>query len=286
MGYIARKSAHLVIAFFVLIAISALPTLVVQTDFSLTNYWSGIQQQLDQLQKLDEITYYNITAQTDLPLLPELGPLVKESVIIFTTALALSTMLGLMYAYFYYRSGSRVRTVLHQTSQTLEMVPDLFWLIFSQFLAISIYKTTGFDRIEVAGGYAEYIRLLPIVTLTLTTLFFFIKWLTIHIHEQEAIPYLELAQAKGIRPSGLFWKHLLPNIIYRFYLFFRSNLITILSTLLIVEYLFNVQGLFRFAAYNPQMEILLVILFVIYIPIFLLDLFIEWIIPNAWKGGI
>ncbi|MBR2077101.1 MAG: ABC transporter permease, partial [Exiguobacterium sp.] len=90
----------------------------------------------------------------------------------------------------------------------------------------------------------------------------------------------------GIRPSGLFWKHLLPNIIYRFYLFFRSNIITILSTLLIVEYLFNVQGLFRFAVYNPQMEILLVILLVIYIPIFLLDLFIEWIIPNAWKGGI
>lgn len=286
MTYIARKSVHLIVAFFILIAISALPSLVVQTDFSLTNYWNGIQQQMNQLQKLEDITYYNITAQRYLPLLPALGPLVKESVIIFTTALAVSTSLGLMYAYFYYRSGRRVRTVLHQTSQTLEMVPDLFWLIFSQFLAITIHKSTGFDRIEVAGGFAEYIRFLPIVTLTLTTLFFFIKWLTIHIHEQEAIPYLELAQAKGIRPRGLFWKHLLPNIIYRFYLFFRSNIITILSTLLIVEYLFNVQGLFRFAVYNPQMEILLVILFVIYIPIFLLDLLIEWIIPNAWKGGI
>ncbi|MCV9899220.1 ABC transporter permease subunit [Exiguobacterium sp. N5] len=286
MTYIARKSVHLIVAFFILIAISALPSLVVQTDFSLTNYWNGIQQQMDQLQKLEDITYYNITAQRYLPLLPALGPLVKESVIIFTTALAVSTSLGLIYAYYYYRSGRRVRTVLHQTSQTLEMVPDLFWLIISQFLAITIHKSTGFDRIEVAGGFAEYIRFLPIVTLTMTTLFFFIKWLTIHIHEQEAIPYLELAQAKGIRPRGLFWKHLLPNIIYRFYLFFRSNIITILSTLLIVEYLFNVQGLFRFAVYNPQMEILLVILFVIYIPIFLLDLLIEWIIPNAWKGGI
>lgn len=286
MTYIARKSVHLIVAFFILIAISALPSLVVQTDFSLTNYWNGIQQQMDQLEKLEDITYYNITAQRYLPLLPALGPLVKESVIIFTTALAVSTSLGLIYAYYYYRSGRRVRTVLHQTSQTLEMVPDLFWLIISQFLAITIHKSTGFDRIEVAGGFAEYIRFLPIVTLTMTTLFFFIKWLTIHIHEQEAIPYLELAQAKGIRPRGLFWKHLLPNIIYRFYLFFRSNIITILSTLLIVEYLFNVQGLFRFAVYNPQMEILLVILFVIYIPIFLLDLLIEWIIPNAWKGGI
>ncbi|WP_243834762.1 hypothetical protein [Exiguobacterium sp. AT1b] len=51
MAYFARKSAHLVIAFFVLIAISALPTIVVQTDFSLTSYWNGIQQQLDQLRK-------------------------------------------------------------------------------------------------------------------------------------------------------------------------------------------------------------------------------------------
>ena len=132
MTYIARKSVHLIIAFFILIAISALPSLVVQTDFNLTNYWNGIQQQMDQLQKLEDITYYNITAQRYLPLLPALGPLVKESVIIFTTALAVSTSLGLMYAYFYYRSGRRVRTVLHQTSQTLEIRNGFLFMIMNR----------------------------------------------------------------------------------------------------------------------------------------------------------
>ncbi|EPE61204.1 binding--dependent transport system inner membrane component family protein [Exiguobacterium sp. S17] len=221
-----------------------------------------------------------------MPLLPALGPLMKETLIIFTTSLFVSVLSALLYAYFFYQSGKRVRTVLQQTSQTLEMIPDLFWLIFSQFLAITIYKTTGFDRIEVAGGFAEYIRFLPIVTLTLTIVFFFIKWLTIHILEEEATPFLELARAKGVRPAGLFWRHLLPNLFYRFYLFFRSNLITIFSSLLIVEYLYNVQGIFRFAVYNAQMPILLVILFVIYVPIFILDVLAEWWIPNAWKGGI
>ncbi|TCI54242.1 ABC transporter permease subunit [Exiguobacterium sp. SH1S21] len=210
----------------------------------------------------------------------------KETVIIFMTSLVVSVGFALLYAYFFYRSGKRVRTVLQHTSQTLEMIPDLFWLIFSQFLAITIYKKTGFDRIEVAGGFAEYIRFLPIVTLTLTILFFFLKWLTKHILEEEATLFLELARAKGVRPAALFWRHLLPNLVYRFYLFFRSNLITVLSSLLIIEYLFNVQGIFRFVVYNPVMPILLVILLVVYIPIFILDLLAEWLIPNAWKGGI
>ncbi|MFN4215273.1 ABC transporter permease subunit [Exiguobacterium sp.] len=286
MHWIAQKSAQFFITLFVLIAISALPSLVVQLEFVPSNYWNGLQQQFSQLTKLDEITYYNVTAQQELPLLPALAPLMKETVIIFMTSLAVSIAFALLYAYFFYRSGKRVRTVLQQTSQTLEMVPDLFWLIFTQFLAITLYKQTGFNRIEVAGGFAEYIRFLPIVTLTLTILFFFLKWLTKHILEEEATPFLELARAKGVRPAALFWKHLLPNLVYRFYLFFRSNLITVLSSLLIIEYLFNVQGIFRFVVYNPVMPILLVILLVVYIPIFLVDVLAEWLIPDAWKGGV
>lgn len=286
MHWIAQKSAQFFITLFVLIVISALPSLVVQLEFVPSNYWNGLQQQFSQLTKLDEITYYNVTAQQELPLLPALAPLMKETVIIFMTSLAVSVAFALLYAYFFYRSGKRVRTVLQQTSQTLEMVPDLFWLIFTQFLAITLYKQTGFNRIEVAGGFAEYIRFLPIVTLTLTILFFFLKWLTKHILEEEGTPFLELARAKGVRPAALFWKHLLPNLVYRFYLFFRSNLITVLSSLLIIEYLFNVQGIFRFVVYNPVMPILLVILLVVYIPIFLVDVLAEWLIPDAWKGGV
>jgi len=286
MNWIARKSSQFLITCIVLVGISALPSLVGQLEFVPSNYWGGLQQQFSQLTKLDEITYFNVTAQRELPLLPAIGPLMKETVIIFMTSLVVAVGFALVYAYFFYRSGRRVRTVLQQTSQTLEMVPDLFWLIFTQFLAITLYKKTGFDRIEVAGGFAEYIRFLPIVTLSLTILFFFLKWLTKHILQEETTPFLELARAKGVRPAALFWKHLLPNLVYRFYLFFRSNLITVLSSLLIIEYLFNVQGIFRFIVYNPSMPILLVILFVIYIPIFLVDVLAEWLIPDAWKGGV
>ncbi|MCT4782252.1 MULTISPECIES: ABC transporter permease subunit [Exiguobacterium] len=286
MNWIARKSSQFLITCFVLIGISALPSLVGQLEFVPSNYWGGLQQQVGLLTKLDEITYYNVTAQRELPLLPAIGPLMKETVIIFMTSLVVAVGFALLYAYSFYRSGRRVRTVMQQTSQTLEMVPDLFWLIFTQFLAITLYKKTGFDRIEVAGGFAEYIRFLPIVTLSLTILFFFLKWLTNHILQEETTPFLELARAKGVRPAALFWKHLLPNLVYRFYLFFRSNLITVLSSLLIIEYLFNVQGIFRFIVYNPSMPILLVILFVIYIPIFLVDVLAEWLIPDAWKGGV
>jgi len=287
MILIARKSIQFVVALGVLAAISALPALAVQMQLTPGVYWETLKGQLALLTNLSDITYYDVSSQMEIPVFDSLGPFVKETTIIFFTALIISLVGALLYANLFYRSGRRVRTMLKQISQTLEMVPDLFWIIFSQFLAITIYKTTGFDRIEVAGGFAEYIRFLPIVSLTLTTLFFFIKWLTAHVLETEDMPYLELARAKGIRPARLFWSHLLPNMIYRFYLFVRSNLITLFSSLMIIEYLFNVQGLFRFAVYSgTQMPILLVILLVIYIPIFIVDVLAEWLIPNAWKGGV
>ena len=287
MILIARKSIQFVVALGVLAAISALPALAVQMQLTPGVYWETLKGQLALLTNLSDITYYDVSSQMEIPVFDSLGPFVKETTIIFSTALIISLVGALLYANLFYRSGRRVRTMLKQISQTLEMVPDLFWIIFSQFLAITIYKTTGFDRIEVAGGFAEYIRFLPIVSLTLTTLFFFIKWLTAHVLETEDMPYLELARAKGIRPGRLFWSHLLPNMIYRFYLFVRSNLITLFSSLMIIEYLFNVQGLFRFAVYSgTQMPILLVILLVIYIPIFIVDVLAEWLIPNAWKGGV
>lgn len=287
MILIARKSIQFVVALGVLAAISALPALAVQMQLTPGVYWETLKDQLALLTNLSDITYYDVSSQMEIPVFDSLGPFVKETTIIFFTALIISLVGALLYANLFYRSGRRVRTMLKQISQTLEMVPDLFWIIFSQFLAITIYKTTGFDRIEVAGGFAEYIRFLPIVSLTLTTLFFFIKWLTAHVLETEDMPYLELARAKGIRPGRLFWSHLLPNMIYRFYLFVRSNLITLFSSLMIIEYLFNVQGLFRFAVYSgTQMPILLVILLVIYIPIFIVDVLAEWLIPNAWKGGV
>jgi len=286
MTFIARKSIQLIVAFFVLIAISALPALVAQMKFNPASYWEGLKQQFAQLTKLDEITYFNVTAQKQVLLFPSLQPYIQETLIIFTTAMLISAIGAILYAYLFYRSGRRTRTVLKQATRTLEMVPDLFWIILSQFLVIYLFKMTGYNKIEIAGTYADSIRFLPILTLTLTTLFFFIKWLTTQVLEQEAAPFLELARAKGIHPAALFWKHLLPTMIYRFYLFFRANIITVLSSLLIIEYTFQVQGLFRFALYFGQMPILMVILFLIYLPIFIIDLLAEWLIPQAWKGGI
>lgn len=286
MTFLARKSLQLIIAFFVLIAISALPSLVVRMHFVPESYWTGLQEQFHQLTKLNEITYYNVTAEREDLLLPALQPLIQETLILFLTSLAISFMVAILYVSLFYRSGKWMRTFLRQMSRTLEMVPDLFWVILSQSLVIYLFKTTGFDRIEVAGTYADSIRFLPILCLTLTTVFFFIKWLTTQILDQEESLFLELARAKGLKNSTLFWKHLLPTMFYRFYLFFRSNIITVLSSLLIIEYTFEVQGLFRFVLYNSQMPILLVILFLVYLPIFVLDLLAEWLIPNAWKGEL
>lgn len=52
MSFIARKISTVFLSrCLLLIAISALPSLVVQLQFSPMNYWDGIQQQFSQLAK-------------------------------------------------------------------------------------------------------------------------------------------------------------------------------------------------------------------------------------------
>ncbi|WP_230088708.1 hypothetical protein [Exiguobacterium abrahamii] len=97
--FIARKSIQLIVAFFVLIAISALPALVAQMKFNPASYWEGLKQQFAQLTKLDEITYFNVTAQKEFLLLPTISPFIKETLIIFTTAMLVSAVCAIFYAY-------------------------------------------------------------------------------------------------------------------------------------------------------------------------------------------
>lgn len=282
---VIRKSLQFIVSLVVLLCISALPALIVQLRPNFSNYTDALKQQVLFLTGIEPILYYNVTAQQLRPLLPDLKPFIQETLIIFSSALVCSFIAALAYAFLFYRARLRTRNLLKQTTRVLEMVPDLFWVIFSQYIIIVLFKTTGFDQIEVAGGFADSIRFLPILTLSLTTLFFFIKWLTGQIQEEEGASYIELARAKGTHANHLFWSHLIPNLFYRLYLFFRANVITILSSLVVIEYTFNVQGLFRFVIMNPQLPVLLVTLLLIYLPFFLIDLIAELCIPKAWKGG-
>ncbi|QNR20582.1 ABC transporter permease subunit [Exiguobacterium sp. Helios] len=285
-SFLIRKTTQLVFAFFVLVVISALPHLIVQMRPDFPKYFNAVQQQLSLLTSSHPLTYYNATAGENRLLLPDLQPFIQETLVIFSSALLCSSIAALLYAFLFYRAGAKIRSVLTQTARLLEMIPDLFWIIFSQFIIVILFKTTGFDQIEIAGGFSDSIRFLPILTLSLTTVFFFIKWLTGRIQEEQHASYLELARAKGIHSSRLFWQHLMPNLFYRFYLFFRTNIITILSSLVVIEYTFNVQGLFRFILINQDFSILLVLLLLIYLPFFILDTVAELCIPRSWKGEI
>lgn len=285
-SFIIRKTTQLIFAFLVLVGISALPSLIVQMRPDFPGYFKMIQQQLGLLTTSAPLTYYNVTASEKRPLMPDLQPFIQETLVIFTSALICSSVVALLYAFLFYRTGSKTRSILTQSARLLEMIPDLFWIIVSQSIIVFLFKTTGFNQIEIAGGFADSIRFLPILTLSLTTVFFFIKWLTGRIQEEQHASYLELARAKGMHSNQLFWQHLMPNLFYQFYLFFRTNTITILSSLVVIEYAFNVQGLFRFILINQDFSVLLVLLLLIYVPFFLLDTVAELCIPRSWKGEI
>ncbi len=204
-SFVIRKTIQLIMALLVLLGVSALPSLIVQMRPDFSNYFKTVEQQLNLLTTWDTITYYNATAAENRLLFPDLEPFIQETLLIFSSALICSAVAALLYAFLFYQAGPKIRSLLTQVTRTLEMVPDLFWVIFSQCIVIILFKTTGFNRIEIAGGADDHVRFLPILTLSLTTVFFFIKWLTGRIQEEQGskLPRTRPCQGYPIAPSVL-----------------------------------------------------------------------------------
>lgn len=158
--------------------------------------------------------------------------------------------------------------------ELLESIPDLMFILLLQFAVIFIFKTTGIKLARVVTIREEAI-LLPVISISVPISFYKTKVLIHYIEEELEKHYIILAKAKGLTFTYILNIHVLRNIVDGLFGTSKTIFWSMLSTLLVIDYLFNMNGLLRIILTATDPFIIGCIL--IFLPFFIVYRIYEWI---------
>lgn len=164
--------------------------------------------------------------------------------------------------------------ILKYILELLEAIPDLMLILLLQFIVIYIYKETGIKLAQVVTVNKEAI-LLPVICLSVPISFYITKVIIHYIEEELEKQYIDLAKAKGLKFSYILNVHVLRNILDSLFGASKTIFWTMLSTLLVIDYLFNMNGLLRVMLTTPDPFFIGCIL--IFVPFFTIFRVYEWL---------
>ena len=191
------------------------------------------------------------------------------SAYIFLSALFLSILLGIFVAYLTTLLPEKVNRITIRIASLLESLPDLFIIIVIQFSVLFYLKKTGIQLFPTVGTAQNKSYILPTVALTLIPSLLIYKVVLFLVNEELKKTYVHFSKSIGFNKSQLFFIHVLRNVTPSIILESKSVVIILLSSMVIFEKLFNINGIFTFIISYPEPEIIAFTLIMIYLPIFL-----------------
>jgi peptide/nickel transport system permease protein len=160
---------------------------------------------------------------------------------ILFSALIITIFISFFLAYAFFFLPLRFKKILKSILVVLDSIPDIIIILASQMLIIRIFQETGIKIIRLYGTGGN-VYFLPIICLSFVPIIMVIKIMLKIFDEEIQQQYVEFAIAKGLSRSTVFIKHVVRNVIKS--LFSHVSLIYwyMLSSLFVIEYLFQMQG--------------------------------------------
>ena len=181
------------------------------------------------------------------------------SMIILFSALLLGVILAFVFIYFYLWLPLRLKKWVRHLISILETLPDVLIIMVFQFGVIYLYKKTGIKFLQIYSLNTE-VYIMPIICLMLVPLFMLIRIMITLFEEEYEKVYVDFARAKGLSQLEVFSKHVVRNILYSFTQYLSIIYWVMITSLILIEYLFLIKGftllLYRFI--SPEVFILAV----------------------------
>ncbi|MED1412280.1 ABC transporter permease subunit [Bacillus paramycoides] len=261
-----------------IICLGTLPRLFQGLELNVLGYITNLQDVFKRLLDVSNLQY-----AMGKPLFPQLLFHYKETMLIFLSAFLISLLVAFCIVYIIMSSPPRIQHRIKSFLLFLESIPDILLIIGSQILVVWFFKKTGLLPFKIAAIGDESIRGLPIFCLSIPTIVMFVKLLVLRFETELEQDYVLFAKAKGLDRSHILNRHILRNVLLSTLFFAKTNVWFMLSNLYIIEYIFNVRGLFTFVKNYPMIEIFIVSLVLIYIPIFILFKSFHYFVPTTMK---
>lgn len=198
------------------------------------------------------------------------------SMTILFSALILTILLGFFATYFYLILPQKIKKFFLGIISLTETLPDILIISSFQFFIIIFLKKTGIKIVQIYGIQSDpYV--LPILCLSIVPLFMLIRMMITILEEEFQKTYVDLVKAKGLSTIEVFFRHILRNIMYSLSQQLNTIYWFMLTSLIIIEYSFALNG-FTFTLYRSmQPEILAIGILLLLLPYGLLYLFIQLI---------
>lgn len=203
------------------------------------------------------------------------------SLIIFLSALLLSLTIGVILAYLTTLLSERRFNFVSKTISLLESLPDLFIIMVIQFGVLFYFKQTGTLLFPVASTGQSKSYVLPVLALALIPTLMVYKVILFLVRDELEKSYTNLAKSKGFTNTHIFFHHILRNIAPSIFSHSKSILLLLLSSMVIFEQIFNINGIFTYIITYPEPNIIAFTLILFYLPIFLLYAMVTMIIGKT-----
>ncbi len=232
------------------------------------NYLQSLYHTLIDLFHLNSLTYYEVGRT--LPLFPTIFFDYLYSMKVLLSALLISSIAAIFFSFMIIFMPVRTRRMIKVPIRFLQSIPDIFIVLLIQSILIFSVRISGKQLAHISSSYQEPAYLLPILSLSILPAFFIILYLVELMEDEEDQLYVELAKAKGISKPLIYIKHIFRNVFLSLFLHFKSIFWFSLSNLLMIEIIFNMNGIlwfiWKFAPATP--EITTLALLMIFIPFY------------------
>ncbi|WP_242217604.1 ABC transporter permease subunit [Bacillus cereus group sp. BfR-BA-01380] len=166
------------------------------------------------------------------------------------TILLVSTFLTVFIAtclsFGYVLSSLKVKKAIERCLVLIESIPDLLLIFMLQIFFVWLYKQTGVNFVNIYAFGSKQAYFLPIVTMSLVPALHFFRIMVLFLLDEQNKPYVEFARAKGLSRKYILFVHLFRNVIYHLFNHLQSTFLVMVSSLLLVEAAFNINGYMSF----------------------------------------
>lgn len=272
----ARKGTVLVVQYLtgvlIFIIIGSLPILLRDLAFDTEGYFNSVK---DLIVKI--FTFSDLTYDGQHEMLPAVIDRFFYSMgtlgFAFFTALASAFLLSYSIVLFFENKKDYILSFI----EIIRSVPDVLWMFLLQALVIWIFKTFGVKLAQtVSLGSDDQAFLLPLISLSLPIFLFITQIIVLKIFEELDKQYITLAKAKGLSYLYMLNVHVIRNITRDLLGHFKTIIWMMLSTLVMVEYIFNLDGLMLFNIKHISVELFVFSCILFFTPFFIIYRLIEF----------
>ncbi|WP_102264337.1 ABC transporter permease subunit [Mesobacillus jeotgali] len=254
------------------ITIGSLPVLLRDLTFDTEGYFHSIRELAFKIFTLSNLTY-----DGKHEMLPAVMGRFFYSMKTLGMAMFVATAMAFLLSYLVVLFFEKKKDYILSFIEIIRSIPDVLWMFLLQAAVIWVFKTFGVKFVQTTSlGSDNQAVLLPLISLSLPISLFLTQIIVLKIFEELDKQYILLAKAKGLSFFYMLNVHVVRNISEDLKGHFKTIVWMMLSTLVMVEYIFNLNGLMLFNIKYVSVELFVFSCILFFTPFFLIYRLIDF----------